>query len=366
LSITKLTVRPCRSIHYIDVTSGLDKSDKTFFKLSQSLWTLGSTIPSPGSHIVRLPFRFALPEDLAPSFVENGPGDRKSLATSLSAHVSYNLIVKGERKGLLKRDRKVVQAIHISKAAGQGDVRNKALLTNAPWPGAWHTFTEQAILSTGGLARAELTLPELEHYPLDTPIPYRLRIVTQSAACAQTVDLAFSELLPELPTQSAHIKLFLSRKLCVKAGYVGRASSQFLLPIGGFGASRRSDVPIRRRFSVPIYVSSAQTGFAAGLLPTSGYHGAWQHASHFEGLLTLSGAPSFNIAQDIVVSYQFKLEALIPGTGMTLCATWDILVSSGVEAPPPSFDFSCTDASSNTSSTSSTSTGTSQAALWTR
>jgi hypothetical protein len=314
--------RFCSTIFPSGVAQTPDKSTRNILKLNlpQPLWTPGSVFPAPGSHIVQLPFRLQLPEDIAPSFADAGRVTaRNSSAASLSAQIAYVVTVRGERQGVFRRARQLERSIHIVTASKPGDIAIKSMLNSGPWTGSWQVLTTQTSLSDGGLARAELTVPEVSSFPANTSVPYRLRILTQSRQSSRT-DTVEVVGLADVPTSAAEVKMSLVRTLNVRAGH-DKAS---------ISTSNHPSSITRNTVFAPRYVGENGS--------ESSEKGAWQRSSSFEGTLVFSGSPSFT-AKDVSTSYTLRLQASIPGTKSTLSSEWPIDLTSGVEAAPPAFDF---------------------------
>lgn len=64
-----------------------------------SVWTRGSAYPQPGTDVVRLPFRFLLPDGLPPSFHFH--------AWEINSSVLYAIDTTGIRRGKFKVNKKV-------------------------------------------------------------------------------------------------------------------------------------------------------------------------------------------------------------------------------------------------------------------
>jgi hypothetical protein len=308
------------------------KSVHTFVKLSlpAPLWTPGSVFPEPGTHIVHLPFRLALPSDLAPSLADGGRTEGFH-SSSLSAKIEYSLVVRGARRGLFRRDRWVEEIVDIVMAAKPEDAQAKAILVGGPWTGEWRTLSTQTTLPGGTLARADLTIPDIASYPSDTQVPYRLRILTQSVvthSASSTTPPSAPE-LPDVPSHPSELKLGLARHLSVRAD-AQESRSTSLKSLGGLGISRSA---VRSSISAPTFVLDS-----APAADGSKTKGVWHRASRFEGTLLLAGSPSFS-SKEVSVSYTLRLHAPIPGTTAVLSADWDVALSSGIEASPPAFDF---------------------------
>lgn len=99
-----------------------------FVRDDQTLWTLGSVFPLPGSHVIRLPFTFQLPELLPPSFHYSGIGRL--------AHIGYSIEVVGHRPGIFARNRRVGRVFPLVPAADPLDVATRFDFLSG-WNGEW-------------------------------------------------------------------------------------------------------------------------------------------------------------------------------------------------------------------------------------
>jgi hypothetical protein len=125
-------------------------------------WEPGSTLPSPGGgHVVLVPFSFELPQDLPPSVA--GRGMDHLAAAAISGSIEYKLVVRGTRRGFMKKDVFVDAPINIVTGASHADVQARTMLASGPWTGAWNTLlcespvgTEKAPEHALCVARAEV------------------------------------------------------------------------------------------------------------------------------------------------------------------------------------------------------------------
>jgi hypothetical protein len=171
-----------------------------------------------------------------------------------------------------------------------------------------------------------LSMPNLVAYPSDAPLPYQLRIIIQSAILPSTSHAAVE--LPEAPVNPAHLKLHLVRRLDVEANHE-KAYVLSPRPIGGLG-STFDRASVRAKVAAPTFVPSPD-----------GTSGTWQRFVRYEGILTFADTPSFS-SRAVSVSHSIHLHVPIPGTTTALVADWDVTVSSGMEAAPPTCNFGTT------------------------
>ncbi|KAJ7856188.1 hypothetical protein B0H14DRAFT_2578921 [Mycena olivaceomarginata] len=111
------------------------------------------------SDVVSLPFRFTLPKDLPPSFAFG----------SYSATVRYSLEVVGERPGVFHRNRRVRRVLVVMPAATESQLIARESLRQG-WNGPWKATTQDE----------KVSLPDLPQFPISTPVPYTLHVVTET------------------------------------------------------------------------------------------------------------------------------------------------------------------------------------------
>lgn len=105
-----------------------DPQTEWFVREDMILWTLGGAFPDPGSHVLRLPFTFQLPNLLPPSFHYNSGGTL--------AHIGYSIEVVGRRPGLFTTDYRVGCVFPLLPAADPRDVSTRMSLRSG-WTGNW-------------------------------------------------------------------------------------------------------------------------------------------------------------------------------------------------------------------------------------
>jgi hypothetical protein len=283
-------------------------------------WEPGSTLPSPGGgHVVLVPFSFELPQDLPPSVA--GRGMDHLAAAAISGSIEYKLVVRGTRRGFMKKDVFVDAPINIVPGASHADVQARTMLASGPWTGAWNTLlcerpvgTDKAPVDGMCVARAEvrtfcvccfpayadtllfqLTIPNLDSYPAEASFPYRVRVVVQSASCAAGTP---APALPALPLQPSELQLVQKSTLNLRIDGA-HATSATARALGGLGTSRASRVS-RSSDVAPVWTPS---GAADG-------SGVWAQAVCFDGTMSLVGAPTFaahGIATSVSLRFQPRL-----------------------------------------------------------
>ncbi|KAF7344441.1 Arrestin-N domain-containing protein [Mycena sanguinolenta] len=163
----------------------------------QVLWTQRSAVSAADSHHnISLAFQFKLPANLPPSF---------------HCHDSAN--GHDESSPLCLQPRRT--SCWSKKSLQQG------------WAGGWGGITRDRQLRQGiwgeySRAAVTLSLPDLPSFPIATPIPCRLHIVTETKTMDRTErpeDKRGKPLFPVPPTESAKLHLKLQRTTHVWASY---------------------------------------------------------------------------------------------------------------------------------------------------
>jgi hypothetical protein len=307
-------------------------STRTLLKLEHPpLWTWTTKSPKPltllppdsDSCIVDLPFHFTLPPSLPPSFSESCRTDSTSSGSGLSVRIQYWLVVKAERHGILRCPRRTECALVILGGSDSDHLRALSL----PLPSIWRSFTSTLLLplpSGSTFGYVELDLPDAPLYPTDLRIPFRCRVTIISPSnFNDAVTSSASTSTTPTPTPR-HGSLTLERRLTVDAGTPEQAYSTTRKPVGS--------IPYFQISHIPHNITTTTTS-------TSNK----QEVYTFSGYLTLSGIPSFQTSNnDIRMSHRLCLELATSGLDKLLTASWEIVLCSGIEAPPPSFEMAAT------------------------
>lgn len=110
---------------------------------TESVWWKGSnTYPSPGSHTLRIPFRFVLPDILPPSCVVADVG-RRWWGT-----VGYTVALVGKRPRL-RLNRRVLSPFPVLPHHAQGAGIRSALNMPGGWSGDWTKIRRQNKIRRG-------------------------------------------------------------------------------------------------------------------------------------------------------------------------------------------------------------------------
>ncbi|KAJ6451707.1 hypothetical protein C8R47DRAFT_1229712 [Mycena vitilis] len=235
-------------------TGVMHKQTVPLFTENQDLWT-GS---ASAQDVLSFPFRFTLPDNLPPSFCcgKYSPPD---------ATIRYSLEAIGERAGKFHR------------TAGQG------------WTGRWNVTEKHEKLRTGiwgdySHVHATLSLPELASFPVATPIPYTLHIVTETKPLDRSdrpEDKHGRPLFPAPPTDSSE----LTQEIRRKTEYTGRslaAAAENARVQAGTTTHEASTEAVQAVVDEPAWV------------PQDKGRGVWRRSVRFNSTLTFPFAPTWS------------------------------------------------------------------------
>ncbi|KAJ7223745.1 hypothetical protein B0H12DRAFT_1150561 [Mycena haematopus] len=305
---------------------------------SQSLWTSKST--QSDSDVVSCPFQFTLPEDLPPSFCygKHSPPD---------ATIRYSLDVVGERPGVFHRKRRIRRVFLVLPAASEGQLLVREQLRQG-WDGPWKVTTQDAKVRQGiwgdySHVYATLSLPDLPSFPILTPIPYTLRIVTETKTLdrSERPEKHGKPLFPVPPTQTSQV---LRRKIeyTVLDGSLHEEKrkdtfdlqkSQNLVDNTASSRVRRAQTahtqPMESSPQVDAVVDEPEW------IPKGEKdRGIWRRSAHFTSTLAFPFAPTIN-TETIDWAYTLQFSVPFPGIGNDLDLELPIHLSASSACPPP-------------------------------
>ncbi|KAL6306459.1 hypothetical protein BKA93DRAFT_729648 [Sparassis latifolia] len=176
------------------------------------LWRRGTAYPPPGSHTLSFPFEFALPTHLPPSFHFNG--------FNVGGSVSYELEVVGVRRGTFHWNRRMQVPLAVVPCDTTGHSLRTAVQNG--WRGAWATLTREERVRKGvwgdhAHVKMILRLPDLIQFPLFTPIPFSIRIVSISKPMKRENTPEDKPIFPTPPQYPEEIQFELRRSVYVRA-----------------------------------------------------------------------------------------------------------------------------------------------------
>ncbi|KAJ7640807.1 hypothetical protein DFH06DRAFT_1000455 [Mycena polygramma] len=298
-----------------------------------SLWTQGSAFPATRSHVLSLPFQFQLRANLPPSFhCDDDPPSRRGT-------ISYSLEVVGARPGRFRVDRRIGRVFSVLPAASQSQMLAKESLRQG-WVGPWRNITQADRLRHGiwgeySRAHATLSIPNLHSFPVATPVPYSLHVVTETRTMTHSdrpEDKHGKPLFPAPPTQASRLTMRLWRKATIRAGketeYV--EDSFHLQGTSHFGDAKpvtRPHVQYPVVVDQPVWIPNDEKDEKNG-------RGSWRRAVHFSFTLAFPFAPTFSTE---IIEWAYTLQVLVsfPGLGNDLKLEVPINLCPGSACPPP-------------------------------
>ena len=233
--------------------------------------------------------------------------------------MKYFIEVVGKRHGLLRVDRHLRKLFPVVPAASPDDIANKALLVGGwnqewrsfkledrirkwPWGGHSHVYAEvhmsyfpYGMYNINDHSNTQLSTPALSSFPMSTPIPFRLLVVTETKSlrlseAPSPFDADKEPLFPAPPTSASHIDLHLTHHVDVRAKGYHQSSKDRVASLGGMGnssASVRLDENLHMRTEEPEWVPQAGEKGEKD-------RGVWRRKVHFESSMTFSCPPSFS------------------------------------------------------------------------
>ncbi|TBU44361.1 hypothetical protein BD309DRAFT_40826 [Dichomitus squalens] len=284
-----------------------------------SLWSHGGEYPAPGSDILRLPFRFRLPDMLPPSFQYSG--------FQKSASVLYSVTVVGVRSGTFQMNRR----IRVPLVVLPRDVHGMQVRQAIPSSGFRTVYVEEKIRrglwGDYATARVEFSLPDIQELPLFCDIPYQVKIITTTApltaakAAAQPED---KPIFPSPPSNPTDNNLKLCGRILLRARqFTAMADSDITYILGeGTNASKtKVTVETYERVWTPLRTREEKKE-AGG--PEE--RGVWVQKIKFSAKMRLTVPPSF-------VSRLIHSEVPFPGLGNNLKLRVPMSITSGIDAP---------------------------------
>ncbi|KIP10197.1 hypothetical protein PHLGIDRAFT_22411 [Phlebiopsis gigantea 11061_1 CR5-6] len=289
-----------------------------------SLWQKGGAYPPPDSHTLVLPFRFQLPSNLPPSCSFGG--------YHWSATIGYALEAVGERSGL-HFNRREFASFPVLPANPEG-AGLRSFMTMEGWHGGWTTLERRAEIRRGiwgdySEVKAILVLPALEAFPIQTPIPFSLNIVTITKAMKQDDIKEGEPIFPAPPTLPKDLEFEMNRRVYVYArGWSRTSDDSAIARLGGFGES-----------IVPQYSANVQfEPMDKVWIPSQDSHdekkrkGQWKQETTVKSVFVITQPPAFSTTT-INTSYSAELRIDFPGIGNDLKFKFPLNVISCV-APP--------------------------------
>ncbi|KAF7344463.1 Arrestin-N domain-containing protein [Mycena sanguinolenta] len=322
--------------------SVLHKQTVPLCSSSQILWTPEST--QSDADVASYPFQFTLPEDLPPSFCygKYSPPD---------ATIRYSLEIIGERPGVFHRNRRVRRVFLVMPAASESQLLASESLRQG-WEGPWKVTTKDAKVRQGiwgdySHVYATLSLPDLPSFPISTPIPYTLHVVTETKTLDRSdrPEKHGKPLFPLPPTQTPELSQVLRRKIEYvvheklithkekRKDTFDLQKSQSLVDNTASSRVRRAQTtqtqPMESAQEVDAVVDEPEW-----IPKDEKGRGIWRRSVHFTSTLAFPFAPT---ASTETINWEYTLQFTIPfpGIGNDLELELPIHLSPTSACPPP-------------------------------
>lgn len=197
------------------------------------LWKNGDTYPPQGTHILRLPFQFKLPDILPPScdypcYLAGSQG---------RGTVGYFVEVVGKRSGL-HRSRKASSVFPVIPWDTAGASVHAGLIVRG-WSGNWRETRETKDIRKGFRGERskvevtvgylvtlhtkctehsnQLSLPDVAGLPVQTPVPFTITIVTTTKPMYKTDLASNGSIFPSPPSRTEDVEFILERTCSINA-----------------------------------------------------------------------------------------------------------------------------------------------------
>lgn len=288
--------------------------DLDIVRIEHPVWTRGTAYPPPDSHVLSIPFSFALPDSAPPSY--------QFSRLDCQSVVRYLVEAVGVR-GTLRMNKRVVQPIAVLPVDRIGARVRERL--GRGWTGKWTSAAAEKTVRTslwGGSARAEMTLrlPTVPSFPLFTPVPFTITIITTSKTVKRDSIAEAKPIWPMPPTDSKAIRLELKRQTRIFTQHLSRQAMEKVSAIGGMAGSLGNvHVTTKDRQWIPS-ASDANKG-------------SWRQETEHASTFVLTCPPAFNWPS-LNIAYSLSLHIQFGGWNTTLSTDVPIVVTSGMILPP--------------------------------
>ncbi|OBZ65041.1 hypothetical protein A0H81_14953 [Grifola frondosa] len=189
-----------------DVHTWIHNNQTSFFEYTSlvrenaPIWSRGTVYPTPGTHLLRVPFSLTLPAGLPPSF--------HFRAFQRTASVRYSIQLVGVRPGSFRINRRIRRPLAVVPTDPAGAPVASALRLG--WLGPWRTAECQDKIRKGLLwgdyahVKAELTLPAVDVLTLFAPIPLTITVTTTTAPAKRRDAESSTSSKPIFPAPPQH------------------------------------------------------------------------------------------------------------------------------------------------------------------
>ncbi|TFK87658.1 hypothetical protein K466DRAFT_103212 [Polyporus arcularius HHB13444] len=301
-----------------------ERKSITLVDFGRVLWTHGAEYPPPDSDVLRLFFRFRLPNDIPPSYYHH------TIRSGGTCAVLYSLTTVGVRPGW-SGIRKIHNPLVVLPRVDLGPLR---ALSSAELQ--WRTVHEEKKVWKGlrgneGSVRVELSIPDIAMLPLFTLIPYKIEVTTNTAPATRRSngDPGNTQIFPSPPTNAAAMILELVRRTNVSVERrdttLKSTAAYFLGP--GVRAPEPVIVDVAEKEWVVTQAADART--------KTKEKGVWVQSTQFSSRFVLDVPPTFSLGDPgrLKVECEYRLKLCVPfeGLGNDVKVEMPVTVVSGVD-----------------------------------
>ncbi|KAJ8482999.1 hypothetical protein ONZ51_g4996 [Trametes cubensis] len=295
-------------------------------------WVHGTMYPPASQDVLRIPFRITLPPNLPPNF------EYHDLAKE--AYVRYTLVtvcVRSPSAGVLQRDRRIYVPLAIAQRNDMGIViKDKLGAISAGRLDAWRTHRVEEKIRKGfwgdyATVRVNLTLPDLNEFPLFVPIPFVICIETTSPPLSRSKAGAHPQdkpVFPAVPTSYRLLEFTLRRHISIRSrGDSWHDSSETIAYIGAAArAAVKQSIPER------VWVPLGHGRDGASEDPSPDPMGTWVQRATFWSTFRLDCSHSFSV-HNITCTHSLDLKVPFPGIGNDVNIHLPLAITSGLDEP---------------------------------
>ncbi|KAI0697066.1 hypothetical protein C8T65DRAFT_729501, partial [Cerioporus squamosus] len=296
--------------------------------LSRVLWTHGSQYPPPDSDVLRLFFRFQLPEDIPPSLLDDGPGG--------TGAVLYSLTTVAVRPGGSTKPWKQHTPIVVVPRDDVSPLLTQSLASTAT---VWRTAHKEKkvrkkLWGDYATVRIELSIPDVPVLPLFTPIPFKIDISTITATLTRRTDghrdSAHAPIFPTPPAAASEFSVQLIRRTKVRV----KKREETLRSVRVCTPRKHDDVVVPEKEWVPMQDTSVSTS-SSSHSRSNKETGVWVQCAQFTSRLVLNVSPTFSVGDRLEWEYRLKIKVPFSGVGNDVELEMPVTIVSGISKPVP-------------------------------
>ncbi|KAJ3558004.1 hypothetical protein NM688_g1165 [Phlebia brevispora] len=287
-----------------------------------SVWKRGSAYPPPGTDILRIPFRFNLiPSQTLPS----------CLFTSYrrSGRIVYSVEVVGVRSGL-HFNKRLSNALSVVPPDAAGAAISQKLRSGEvpSWRSIrFNKHVRRGIWGEYSNVEATLTLPSINVFPIFTPIPFVLTIITTSKRMKKDETPENQPIFPSPPLTPKGVEFTLTRAVMVRTHSWSENGRDTVAAIGGL--SPESSDP---HFYDEVQIEGVEKTWIPSYGDEKKNKGSWRQEVNFKSTFKLNCPPAFQ-SPTMGIQYILNLKIDFPGIGNDLKTEIPIVVVSSMLPP---------------------------------